>query len=332
MRRVGILLFDPVRVFEYAVAFEVWGVDRTDRGVPAFELRVCGPQRAGVNLGAGVFCVPDYDLDGLDECDLVIVPGNEHRVVPRRDTFPDDVLRAVRSAHERGATIASLCSGAFVLAAAGLLDGRRATAHWLDTEDLADQYPDVTVDANVLFVGDGSIWTSAGSAAGIDLCLHLVRIDHGATAAMEIARTMVTAPFRSGGQAQFVNNPVPASPAAPDDGLGRLRGRVLDDLRHPWTVAELSALAGMSERSFARHFARSTGTSPLRWLSTQRVLAAQRLLEIGDLSITAIARHCGFGSPLALRQHFTRHVGVAPRDYRAAFRGAPGRRTPGTGG
>ncbi|MEU0934805.1 helix-turn-helix domain-containing protein [Embleya sp. NPDC005971] len=327
MRRVGILLFDPVRVFEYAVAFEIWGVDRTGRGVPAFEVRVCGPRRAGVDLGAGVVCVPDHDLDGLDTCDLVVVPGNEQRTEPRREVFPDDVLEALRSAHRRGATIASLCSGAFVLAAAGLLDGRRATAHWLDTEDLARRYPKVTVDANVLFVGDGSIWTSAGSAAGIDLCLHLVRLDHGAAAAGEIARTMVTAPFRSGGQAQFISNPVPASPTEQGDSLGRLRDLVLDDLRHPWTVAELAALAGMSERSFARHFVRGTGTSPLRWLAGQRVLAAQRLLEIGDLSIAAIARECGFGSPLTLRQHFTRHVGVAPRDYRAAFRGGRGRPT-----
>ncbi|MGC0415491.1 GlxA family transcriptional regulator [Embleya sp. AB8] len=329
MRRVGILLSDPVRVFEYAVAFEVWGVDRTDRGVPEFEVRVCGPRRAGVHLGAGVICVPDHDLDGLDTCDLVIVPGNEHRTEPRREEYPDDMLAALRRAHDRGATIASLCSGAFVLAAAGLLDGRRATAHWLDTDDLARDYPNVEVDANVLFVGDGSIWTSAGSAAGIDLCLHLVRLDHGAAVATEIARTMVTAPFRPGGQAQFIGNPVPASPADPGDTLGRLRGRVLDDLRHPWTVAELAALAGMSERSFARHFVRSTGTSPRQWLSTQRVLAAQRLLEMGDLSIAAIARHCGFGTALTLRQHFTRQVGVAPRDYRAAFRGA-NPRIPGT--
>ncbi|MGW9208181.1 GlxA family transcriptional regulator [Embleya sp. NPDC055664] len=321
MRRVGIVLFDPVRVFEYAVAFEVWGVDRTTRGVPPFEVRVCGPGRAAVELGAGVVCVPDHDLDGLADCDLVVVPGNEHRTAPRREEFPEEVLAALRAAHARGATIASLCSGAFVLAAAGLLDGRRATAHWMDTEDLARRHPDVAVDANVLFVGDGSIWTSAGSAAGIDLCLHLVRLDHGAAAAAEIARTMVTAPFRSGGQAQFIDNPVPAAPADPGDALDRLRGRVLDDLGHPWTVTELAALAGMSERSFARHFVRGTGTSPLQWLCTQRVLAAQRLLEIGDLSIAAIARHCGFGSPLTLRQHFTRRLGVAPRDYRAGFRG-----------
>ncbi|YCK37408.1 GlxA family transcriptional regulator [Actinomadura sp. ATCC 39365] len=276
MRCVGIVVTEQVRVFDYAVASEVWGLDRTDRGVPAFDLRTCGPRGHALTMSTGVTCVPDHGLDGLDECDLVIVPGVQN---PARAAHPD-VVTALRAAHDRGATVASLCSGAFVLAAAGLLDGRKATAHWLDVDQLAQRHPDVSVDPGVLFVGDGTVWTSAGVAAGIDLCLHLVRRDHGAAAAAEIARTMVTAPFRPGGQAQFITRPVPAG-GGPSDSLTGLRERMLDDLAHPWTVPELANLARMSERSFARR--------------------------------------CGFSTPLTLRHHFTRHVGLPPRDYRLAF-------------
>ncbi|MCO5971684.1 GlxA family transcriptional regulator [Actinoallomurus soli] len=314
MLRVGVLVTEHTRVFDYAVATEVWGLDRTARGVPPFELRTCSPQGATVPMQPGATCVPDLGLDGLEACDLVVVPGVQYPTRP----VHSHVLAALRAAHARGATVASLCSGAFLLAAAGLLKGRRATAHWLDAEGLACRYPDVTVDPNVLFVGDGAVWTSAGVAAGIDLCLHLVRRDHGAAAAAEIARTMVTAPFRPGGQAQFITRPVPTG-AGQADRLSELRERVLNDLAHPWTVTEMASLARMSERSFARHFVETTGDTPLQWLLTQRVLAAQHLLEISDLPITAIAGRCGFGTPLTMRHHFTRHVGLPPRDYRRAF-------------
>ncbi|WP_156216325.1 GlxA family transcriptional regulator [Actinomadura litoris] len=314
MFRVGVLVTEHVRVFDYAVATEVWGLDRTARGVPPFELRICGPQGTTVPMQPGVTCVPDHGLDGLDECDLVVVPGVRH---PTGPVHPD-VPAALRAAHARGATVASLCSGAFLLAAAGLLEGRRATAHWLDADELARRHPGVTVDPNVLFVGDGAVWTSAGVAAGIDLCLHLVRRDHGAAAAAEIARTMVTAPFRPGGQAQFIARPVPAR-SGRDDALSALRERVLDDLAHPWTVPEMAGLARMAERSFTRRFVQTTGDTPLQWLLAQRVLAAQHLLEVSELPIAAIARRCGFGTPLTMRHHFTRHVGLPPRDYRRAF-------------
>ncbi|MFC5180193.1 GlxA family transcriptional regulator [Actinomadura harenae] len=320
MRRVGVLVTEHVRVFDYAVATEVWGLDRTHRGVPSFELRTCGPQGSAVPMQPGATCVPDHDLDGLDACDLVVVPGVQNPAGPVRP----DVSAALRAAHARGATVASLCSGAFLLATAGLLDGRRATAHWQDADELARRHPGVTVDPNVLFIGDGAVWTSAGVAAGIDLCLHLVRRDHGAAVAAEIARTMVTAPFRPGGQAQFLTRPVPA-PGRGADPLPELRARILGDLAHPWTLGELAGLARMSERTFSRRFVQATGATPLQWLLTQRVLAAQQLLEVSDLPIAAIARRCGFGSPLTLRHHFTRHVGLPPRDYRQSFGTGVGR-------
>jgi transcriptional regulator GlxA family with amidase domain len=312
-------VFDGMLVFEYAVAAEVWGIDRTARGVPAFELVVCGRPGTRPRLGQGLMCLPEHPLSTLTECDLVVVPG----IADIHASVPADALTALQTAHEAGATLVSLCSGAFVLAAAGILDGRKATAHWLDVDELARRYPAVAVDPKVLFVGDGSVWTSAGTAAGIDLCLHLIREDHGAAVAAEVARTMVTAPFRNGGQAQFITTPGPVDNTE-SDMVTDLHARILADPAHPWTVTEMAAFAHVSERTFARHFVRTTNTTPLQWLLTQRVLAAQQLLETSDLSVAAIARRTGFGSTLSLRQHFTRHLGLPPRDYRATFRGRIG--------
>ncbi|MFB7664474.1 GlxA family transcriptional regulator [Kitasatospora sp. NPDC056138] len=313
MRTVGCLLFDGVRAFDYAVIGEVWA-DRT--GVPAFDLRVCGPEGARVRLGGGLERLPDHGLAALAGCDLVLVPGVEEPAAARAP----EILDALRAVHARGVPIASLCAGAFVLAEAGLLDGRRATTHWALAPELARRHPAVEVDPDVLFTGDGEIWTSAGVAAGIDLCLHLVRSAHGQQAAATIARSMVTAPFRAGGQAQFIPSPVPGAALA-DDPLGAVRATVLGALEVPWTVERLAKLATMSERSFARHFTAATGTPPLRWLLEQRVLAAQRLLEETDLPVDEIATRCGFGSAVSLRPAFVRRTGVAPRDYRRAFRG-----------
>lgn len=319
MRTVGCLIFDGVRAFDYAVIGEVWANRTTRPGLPAFELRVCGPEGARVRLGGALERVPDHGLAALAECDLVLVPGIED---PRAPIDPG-ILDALRAAHARGVPIASLCAGAFVLAEAGLLDGRRATTHWALAPELARRHPAVDVDPEVLFTGDGEIWTSAGVAAGIDLCLHLVRSAHGQQAAAVIARAMVTAPFRAGGQAQFIPSPVPESADA-DDPLAKVRTAVLAALEVPWTVARLAGLATMSERTFARRFAAATGTPPLRWLLEQRVLAAQRLLEETDLPVDEIAVRCGFGSAVSLRPAFTRRVGVAPREYRRTFRGRDG--------
>ncbi|GGV31996.1 AraC family transcriptional regulator [Kitasatospora herbaricolor] len=315
MRTVGCLIFDGVRAFDYAVIGEVWANRVSRPGVPAFDLRVCGPDGVRVRLGGGLERTPDHGLEALLDCDLVVVPGVEQPLAP---TAPE-VLAALRAVHARGVPIASLCAGAFVLADAGLLDGRAATTHWCVAQDLAARHPAVDVQPEVLFTGDGEIWTSAGVAAGIDLCLHLVRSAHGQQAAATIARAMVTAPFRAGGQAQFIPSPVPEETG--DDPLARVRTEVLAGLDTPWTVRRMAGLALMSERSFARRFVEAAGTSPLRWLLDQRVLAAQRLLEETDLPVDEVAARCGFASAVSLRPAFVRRVGLAPREYRRSFRG-----------
>ncbi|MGW7448733.1 GlxA family transcriptional regulator [Kitasatospora sp. NPDC054795] len=316
MRTVGCLIFDGVRAFDYAVIGEVWA-NRTSRpGLPAFDLRVCGPEGARVRLGGGLERVPDHGPAALAACDLVVVPGVEDPAA-RRGPEILDALRAVAAA---GVPVASLCAGAFVLAEAGLLDGREATTHWALAPELARRFPAVTVRPEVLFTGGDGLWTSAGVAAGIDLCLHLVRTAHGQQAAAAIARAMVTAPFRAGGQAQFIPSPVPAA-AAGDDPLARLRAEVGASLDAPWTVRRMAAAALMSDRTFARRFTATTGTTPMRWLLDQRVLTAQRLLEETDLPVDTVATRCGFASAVSLRPVFTDRVGVAPREYRRAFRG-----------
>ncbi|MEU9131535.1 helix-turn-helix domain-containing protein [Kitasatospora sp. NPDC048540] len=315
MRTVGCPIFDGVRAFDYAVIGEVWSNRLSPTGLPVFDLRVCGPDRQPVRLGGGLERRPDDEFPGLLDCDLIVVPGVTDPFAPADPRLLD----VLREAHTRGIPVASLCAGAFVLAEAGLLDGRRATTHWWLTDDLARLHPAVSVDPEVLFTGDGEVWTSAGVAAGIDLCLHLVRTAHGQQTAAAIARSMVTAPFRSGGQAQFIPSPVPVADA--DDPLGAVRTTVLGELDTPWTVARMARLAVMSERTFARRFAAATGSPPLRWLLEQRVLAAQRLLEESDLPVDEIAVRCGFGSAVSLRPVFTRRVGLAPREYRRSFRG-----------
>ncbi|MDX6312694.1 MAG: hypothetical protein QOF44_2158 [Streptomyces sp.] len=314
MQRIALVAFPRIRAFDVAVITEVWGVDRTDRGAPPFELRRCGPDRAPVTMPGGLTLAPDRDLDWLRTADLIVVPGLEEHLAP----VPEPVLDALRHAHHAGTPIAALCGGAFVLAQAGLLDGRRAITHWNLTGLLSDAHPAVQVVPDALFVEDGGLWTSAGVAAGIDLCLHLVRTAHGAEAAAAIARSMVTAPFRTGTQAQFIEHPTPGTDREAD-ALADVRERALRHLDEPLTVADLAAWAGMSPRSFARHFAATTGTTPLRWLLDQRVSAAQKLLERTDLPMPEVARRTGFGSEITMRQHFAARLSTSPRDYRRAF-------------
>ncbi|MBK3647555.1 GlxA family transcriptional regulator [Streptomyces sp. NPDC001260] len=317
--RVALLAFPGIRAFDVSVITEVWGTDRTDRGAPAFDLRrVATDSTTPIPMRGGMALLPDRTLDWLAEADLIVVPGLDDHLTPA----PAPVLDALRHAHARGTTIAALCGGAFTLAQAGLLDGRRAITHWNLVDLLRAHHPHVTVVPDALFIEDDNIWTAAGTAAGIDLCLHLVRRSHGAEAAATIARSMVTAPFRTGTQAQFIEHPTPRADRDADT-LAAVREHALRHLHEPLTVADLAAHAGMSPRSFARHFTAETGTTPLRWLLDQRIAAAQKLLERTDLPMPEVARRAGFGSEVTMRQHFASRLATSPRAYRTAFSTTP---------
>ncbi|MFJ9618412.1 GlxA family transcriptional regulator [Streptomyces noursei] len=316
--RIALLAFPGIRAFDVSVITEVWGADRTDRGVPAFELRRVAAGPEPVPMRGGLALTPDRTLAWLPRAELILVPGLDDHVTPA----PEPVLAALRRAHARGTTIAALCGGAFTLAQAGLLDGRRALTHWALTDLLRARHPRVRVEPDALFVQDGTLWTSAGTAAGIDLCLHLVRTAHGAEAAATVARSMVTAPFRTGTQAQFIEHPTPHADRDAD-ALAQVRAFALAHLDEPLTVSALAARAGMSPRSFARHFTAATGTTPLRWLVDHRIAAAQKLLERTDLPMPEVARRSGFGSEITMRQHFASRLATSPRAYRAAFAAQP---------
>ncbi|MGW4112143.1 helix-turn-helix domain-containing protein [Actinosynnema sp. NPDC004786] len=319
LRTVAAVVIDGLAPFEFGVICEVFGVDRTEEGVPGIDFRVCG-ERPGepVRTSVGASFTPDRGLDALADADLVAVPA-----VTIRDEYPPHVVDAVRAAHERGSTLLSVCSGAFVLGAAGLLDDRRCTTHWRHADHLAERFPRAKVDPDVLFVDEGDIVTSAGTAAGIDACLHLVRRELGAAATATIARRMVVAPQREGGQRQFVELPAPHQA----DSLQPLLAWLQDRLEDEHTVASLAERANMSERTFARRFAAETGTTPHRWLTAQRVLRARHLLEETQLPVEDVAQRSGFGTAALLRHHFTSVVGVAPKDYRRSFSPLAGRRS-----
>jgi AraC family transcriptional regulator, transcriptional activator FtrA len=324
---VAALVGSRVAAFELGVVHEVFGLDRSDYGDPWYEMRVVAAYGSPipVNLhsrgfdgasdtGSWSVSTP-FGLDALADVDTLAVVTWPDLGKPS----PPEVLDAVRGVHERGGRVFSVCSGAFLLAEAGLLDGRRATTHWMYSEDLAKQFPAVDVDPDVLFVdgGDG-IFTSAGTAAGIDLCLHLVRLDHGADVANMVARRMVVPPQRDGGQAQFVHTPVPSRPD--DDSIAATLGWAMANLDKALQVDDLARRAMLSPRTFARRFQSVTGTTPMKWLAKQRVLHAQRLLETTDLPVEVIAHECGFGTATVLRTHFRRVAGTSPQAYRRVFR------------
>ncbi|NES27127.1 helix-turn-helix domain-containing protein [Micromonospora terminaliae] len=310
MATIALAATDGMLHFELAMAFEVFAHDPSGLADPWYDLVVCGPGPVGI----GRFRMePDDGLDRLARADTVIVPAVEDIDAD----LPPDLLDAVRAAHEAGARLVSFCTGAFVLAAAGVLDGLRATTHWAHTEALAARYPRVAVDPDVLYVDNGSVLASAGKAAAVDLCLHLIRRDHGSTVANAVARRLVVPPHRAGGQAQFVTTPVPARDDHP---LGDLLPWAMERLDRPLTVEDLARRANMSSRNLARHFAAATGTTPLQWLSTQRIRRAQELLENSDRSIDAVARAAGLGTATTLRRHFHRTLGVPPETYRRTFR------------
>ncbi|MGN7702638.1 helix-turn-helix domain-containing protein [Cellulosimicrobium sp. 22601] len=310
---VAAVVCDGLAPFEFGVVCEVFGLDRSEDGVPPFDFRVCGPVAGSpVRTSVGAQVVPDHGLDATDDADLVIVPA-----IRIGSHYPPEVLDAVRRASERGALLLSVCSGVFVLAAAGVIEGRRVTTHWMHADELRRRYPSLDIDPDVLFVDDGNLVTSAGTAAGIDACLHLVRRELGAKVANTIARRMVVAPQREGGQRQFIERPVPE---CEEDSFAELLEWMTEHLDEPLTVRDLARRAHTSERTFARSFVAQTGTTPLAWLTSQRVAHAQSLLEESSLDLEEVARRCGFGSAALLRHHFRRAVGITPTEYRQTFR------------
>ncbi|MGW5737699.1 MULTISPECIES: helix-turn-helix domain-containing protein [Streptomyces] len=310
MRTVAMALPEGSMLFEAAAAFEVFGSDHSDLAGSWYSFTLCGTD--GTRVGPWLRAETAHGLEAVAAAQTVIVPA--WRDIDQDP--PGDLVEALRTAHAAGSRIVSLCTGAFVLAAAGLLDGRRATTHWAHAERLAARHPRVTVDADVLFTDEGRVLTSAGKAAGMDLCLHLVRADHGAAVANALARRLVTPPHREGGQAQFIPAPVTHGRDHP---LAELLPWVLARLEQPLTVEDLARRAGMSTRNLSRHFHAVTGTAPLRWLLGQRVRLAQELLETGDESVERIAARTGMGTSATLRRHFTRVTGLPPEAYRRTF-------------
>ena len=314
---VAALIAQGVAPFELGVACEVFGIQRTELVDPWYRFVVCSADEPPIRTSWGSFSIVDVSpLSALDRADTIVIPAWPG---PDRPA-PPEVLDALRRAHRRGARLLTLCSGAFLAAQAGLLDGLAATTHWYYAERLARQFPSVEVRPDVLYVDAGQVLTSAGTAAGIDLCLHVVRRDHGAEVANAVARRMVVPPQRHGGQAQFAEAPVPCCPD--DDPLAAVVDWAVANLDHELTIEVLSARAAMSPRTFARRFRAATGTTPLQWVLRQRVLLAQRLLETTDDSVERIAQEVGFSSATVLRDHFGRQLHTTPQAYRRTFREA----------
>jgi transcriptional regulator GlxA family with amidase domain len=299
--------------FELGVVHEVFGVDRTDDGVPPIDFRLC-TERPGepMEMDNGLALTIAHGLEAAEGADLVVAPAYDYDAPPS-----EAVLEVFRRAHARGAWVLSVCSGAFLLGEAGLLDGRSCTTHWMHTDELARRFPAAEVDPEVLFVEDDRVITSAGTAAGIDASLHHVRCELGASVANRIARRMVVPPQRDGGQRQFIDLPVPDCSA---DSLAPLLTWMREHLAEEQSVRSLARRAAMSERTFARRFAAETGTTPGKWLLAQRLHHARTLLESSDLPVETVATRSGFGSAALLRHHFGTQVGVSPVEYRRTFR------------
>jgi transcriptional regulator GlxA family with amidase domain len=346
LNNVAVVALDRIEAFELGVVCEVFGLDRSDDGLPLYDFAVVAGEPGPIRCNAGFTINTAYGLDRLEQADLIAVPAvsdrrlghpqlipglSPHPIRPdqtipelmargpaENDRFPEELLAALRRAVDRGAWVLSVCSGVFVLGEAGLLDGRRCTTHWRHAAELSRRYPRAMVDPHVLYVDEAPVITSAGTGAGIDACLHLVRKVQGSRVANGIARRMVVPPHRDGGQAQYINRPLGESAGG---SLAPVLDWMVVNLDRPLSVADLAARAHMSPRTFARRFTQETGTTPLRWLTSQRVLLAQQLLEDTDETVDAIAEHAGFGNAPALRHHFRAWRDTTPDAYRRLFRG-----------
>jgi AraC family transcriptional activator FtrA len=310
-KRVALVVYDGLAMFEFGVVCEIFGVDQgDDLSATRYELAVCAT-RASITTDLGFRMQIPERLSALESADTIIVPPCE-----QLDRLPRAVLSSLRDAHARGTRLVALCTGAFVLAAAGLLDGRRATTHWSECDQLRALYPAIDVDPSVLYIDEGDILTSAGSTASIDLCLHLVAIDHGTEVANQLARQLVIAPHREGGQAQYIETPLPTHA---DDLFAETIAWAQGHLDRPVSIEQLASRAAMSKRTFARRFSATAGTTPYQWLLTQRLRRAQQLLETTDLPVEHIAQESGFADATTLRKHFGRHLRTNPTAYRRSF-------------
>ncbi|MFJ4715666.1 GlxA family transcriptional regulator [Streptomyces sp. NPDC088785] len=314
---VAVLIRDGVLPMELGLVHQLFGAARDPAtGEPLYTVRTCAPRPGRIRTDADFPVYAAHGLEAVRTADTVLVPAShETDETLRAGTLDAGLAEAVGAVRGR---VASICTGAFVLAAAGLLDGRRATTHWMASAHFARAFPAVTVDADVLYVDEGPVLTSAGEAAGIDLCLHMIRTDHGAAVAADVARRTVVPPYREGGQAQYVRRPVGTTDLTTTSAS---RAWALDHLAEPLTLAGLAARDGMSVRTYNRRFREETGVTPMAWLTVQRVDRARELLERTDHTVDRVAAETGFRTDVSLRRHFRRTVGVSPGAYRATFRG-----------
>ncbi|TCO43952.1 AraC family transcriptional activator FtrA [Kribbella antiqua] len=313
-RTVSVLAYDGMTAFEAGIVIEVFGLVWPDIDHPWYDLKVCTETPDPIRVLGGASLTTPHGLDEFAAADTVVIPSVAN---PRAETSPA-LIEALQRAHGNGARMVSICSGAFALAAAGLLDGRRATTHWRYADLLRERHPQVLVDPEPLYTDEGDVLTSAGCAAGLDLAMHLVRKDYGAAVANAVARRLVIQPYRSGGQAQYIESPVPPEPD--DTSVARSIGWALEHLAEPIGVPELAKQAGLSPRTYLRHFVKATGTTPGKWLIAQRVQAALTMLETGDAPVEEIALAAGFATPVTFRHHFAKQLHTSPSAYRRTFR------------
>jgi AraC family transcriptional activator FtrA len=312
-RHVAILAYDQLCMFEFGIAVEVFGLPRPEfEGLGWYSYEIVGIEPGPLRSMGGITVDANHDLDRLAHADLIVVPGWRGSQAP----VPEPLAEALRAAHARGARIATLCSGVFVPARAGLLSGKRATTHWRYAQTLQELFPDIAVQSDILYLDEGDILTAAGSAAGIDLCLHIVRKDFGSDIANMVARRLVLPAHREGGQAQFISRPV----AKERQGrIGPLCDMLLERMDEPWTIAAMARASNLSERSLIRHFQQATGMSPMNWLIAERIERSRQLLETTTLDLDAIATAAGFQAAETFRHHFRTRIGVSPSAYRRSF-------------